>query len=61
MAEYQFTLRRAVWGISLTAAMVLTEGRAARMGIDRPGFADNAAGEARERAKAYFSEHYQII
>ncbi len=61
MAEYKYTLRQAVWGISLTAAMAMTEGRAARLGIDRPGHADMAAGDARQRVKAYFAEHYQII
>lgn len=61
MADYGFTLAKAVCGISITAAFSLMSARGDRLGLDRPGHADHAAGEARERAKAFFEKHYQIV
>ncbi len=61
MAEHHYSLRGAIWGISLTAAFTLSGARADRLGVDRPGHADHAAGAARSRAKEYFQTHYQIL
>ena len=60
MAEYNMTLRQAIWGIPLTAAFALMAPRAARHGIDIPGPADAAASRARARVKAHYAATHTI-
>ncbi len=60
MAEYRFTLRQAIWETSLASAFSLFQGRGVRNGAEMAGFTDQAAAKARERAKAYFHENFQV-
>lgn len=59
--EYGKTLREAVFSMPLTAAFSLFNARHSRLGIDRPGHGDQAAGAARTRVMEYFQQHYQIV
>jgi hypothetical protein len=62
MAEYGYTLRQALWGISLTAVFALLPAQRARHGDDSmPSFADLAAANARQRAREFLTAHYQIV
>jgi hypothetical protein len=61
MTEYHQSHRQALFATPLTTAYALFNTRASRLGLDRPGYADAAAGAARERVKAYFQTNYQIL
>lgn len=58
--EYHHTLRSAVWQAPLTAYFALFTARRARMGIDCPGFADQAADKARGEVKKHLAENYTV-
>jgi hypothetical protein len=62
MAEYGYSLRQALWGISLNAVFALLPAQRARHGDDSmPGFADLAAATARQRARDFLTTHYRIV
>ena len=61
MTEYHQTHRQALYQTPLTTAYALFNTRAARLGHDRPGYGDAAAGAARERVKEYFAANYRIL
>lgn len=59
--EYGQTHRQALYEMPLTTAYALFNARASRLGHDRPGYADAAAGAARQKVKDHFAEHYRIL
>lgn len=61
MTEYHQTQHQALYQTPLTSAYALFNTRSCRLGHDRPGYADAAAGAARQRVQDYFSENYTII
>ena len=60
VTEYRHTLHAALFEVPLTTAFALLGARSARLGADRPGFADMAAARARARVKAHFTANYTI-